>query len=229
VQVILWPILCRFLKISQVFTSAYHPQTNGMVERSNAVIGAAMATLAHSHLDKWDLYLPYIAFMMRTSGNRTTGYSPFFAIYGRDALMPLDTIFDVPPSQLVSSPQYTQIVIERLKATHQEINEKLSSVSHPELHTKSQPAPFKVGDKVYVYSPQYRKGLSQKFVPQWKGPFTVTKIIIPLVLYQIQITSHKHSHIHVQRLKRAISRQAPSSSSKALMPSAPPSLPLIVE
>jgi len=41
--------VCRILKIRTMFTTAYHPQANGMVERANRVIKDALATLSLEH------------------------------------------------------------------------------------------------------------------------------------------------------------------------------------
>jgi transposase InsO family protein len=46
-------VLTHVLGVKQVFTSAYRPTTNGQVERWNATLVDAIATLAFEH--DWDL------------------------------------------------------------------------------------------------------------------------------------------------------------------------------
>ncbi|RWS22725.1 Transposon Ty3-G Gag-Pol polyprotein-like protein, partial [Leptotrombidium deliense] len=57
----------------QQFTSAYHPQTNGNVERSHSV---------PNDLD-WDLFVDDAKYAYNTRMNRTIGKSPFEVIYNR--------------------------------------------------------------------------------------------------------------------------------------------------
>ena len=70
--------MCKQLGISRSVTSAYHPQTNGLDERTNQTQKVRMAKLVNEHQDDWDEYLEEIAFSIRTQKEATTKYSPFF-------------------------------------------------------------------------------------------------------------------------------------------------------
>ncbi|OWZ13532.1 Integrase, catalytic core protein [Phytophthora megakarya] len=43
--------------------------------------------------EDWDLYLPRVRFAYRTSYHEALGDSPFFSLYGRDPILPLDLAF----------------------------------------------------------------------------------------------------------------------------------------
>ena len=44
----------------------------------------------------WAEELDYVLWGLRTTPNRTTGYTPFFMVYGAEAVLPCDIIHDSP-------------------------------------------------------------------------------------------------------------------------------------
>lgn len=71
-------------------TSAYHPQSNGLDERLNQTIKAKLQPLVNEQTDDWDEHIDNILFAYRCSRHDTTKYTPFFLMYGREALLPID-------------------------------------------------------------------------------------------------------------------------------------------
>jgi hypothetical protein len=56
--------LCDTLGIKLKMSTAYHPQTNGLVERMNEVIATALRHYVASDQRDWPLYLPFIEFAL---------------------------------------------------------------------------------------------------------------------------------------------------------------------
>nr|XP_027235728.1 uncharacterized protein LOC113827021 [Penaeus vannamei] len=52
-----WQEVCRQLEIRCSFTIAYHPSSNGLVERTNRVVKDALAMLVADKPGRWPLYL----------------------------------------------------------------------------------------------------------------------------------------------------------------------------
>ncbi|UYV66672.1 K02A2.6-like, partial [Cordylochernes scorpioides] len=74
------------------FTSAYHPQTNGLTERLNKTLADMLSMYVDVEQRNWDAVLPYVTFAYNTSQQESSGFSPFYLIHGRDVETPLDTI-----------------------------------------------------------------------------------------------------------------------------------------
>ena len=64
------------LNIGHVKTTAFHPQSNGNLERMHSTLkNLIKTTMAENHND-WDANLKYISFAINTSVNQTTGETP---------------------------------------------------------------------------------------------------------------------------------------------------------
>ena len=82
--------LCIELGVKHQLSTAYHPQTNGLVERFNRTLCEVLAKFANERQDDWDLYIPSALFAYRTMRQGTTRHEPFYLTYGREAIMPIE-------------------------------------------------------------------------------------------------------------------------------------------
>ena len=79
--------------IERVQVSAYHPAANGMVERGHKPIVDALAKMTDGGLGNWVKNLPTVLFADRTSIHQPTGKTPFWVVYGREAVLPIEVKF----------------------------------------------------------------------------------------------------------------------------------------
>lgn len=80
--------LCSLLGIERSVTAVYHPQTNGLDEKTNDNIKRALTKLVNEKQDNWDIYLEATLFSLRSTVQTTTKYSPFALMYGREVVFP---------------------------------------------------------------------------------------------------------------------------------------------
>jgi hypothetical protein len=78
------------------FASVAHPQTNGQVERINGLICNDIKKRLTGAARAWFEQLPYVLWSLRTTPNRSTQYTPFFLVYGAEAVLPADVRFEAP-------------------------------------------------------------------------------------------------------------------------------------
>src|SRR5256886_14567823 len=78
--------LLKTFNIKHLLSSPYHPQTNGLVERFNRTLCEALAKVSEKE-NQWDEYLEQVLFAYRTTKHATTKKTPFFMIYGREAIL----------------------------------------------------------------------------------------------------------------------------------------------
>ena len=75
--------------VEQRISSAYHPQTNGLDERTNQTLVKALIKLSSSQED-WDLNIDSALYAYRIARHDSTGYSPFFLLYSRHPRKAID-------------------------------------------------------------------------------------------------------------------------------------------
>ena len=91
---------CREKRIRLDIASVAHPESNGQVERSNALVLSGIKPRLIEPLERtpgcWLEELPSVLWSLRTTPNRSTGYTPFFLVYGAEAVLPADIEHDSP-------------------------------------------------------------------------------------------------------------------------------------
>jgi hypothetical protein len=77
-----------------------HPESNGQAERANQSILHGIKPRLVVPLERaagcWAEELPSVLWGIRTTPNRSTGFTPFFPVYGTEAFMPIDIAYDSP-------------------------------------------------------------------------------------------------------------------------------------
>ncbi|POM63597.1 Hypothetical protein PHPALM_20979 [Phytophthora palmivora] len=195
------------LGIKKLFGAAYHPQTQGLVERFNGTLIGMLKMFVNEAQDDWDLYLPRVLFAYRTSYYEALKDSPFFSLYGRDPVLPLDLAFLNTnaewKSNEVAADGYTRRLVER---------QLLKAQDRHEQRLEGQvEAKFMEGDPVWVY--QYfraRRGekKTKKLAFSWHGPYRVVRAVGENA-YKIAIPSHPNRVVTIN-LSRKVEQTFPS-------------------
>jgi transposase InsO family protein len=77
-----------------------HPQTNGQVERANNMILQGLKPRIFDRLNKsarkWLQELPAVVWSLRTTPSRATRFTPFFLVYGAEAVLLTDLEYGSP-------------------------------------------------------------------------------------------------------------------------------------
>ncbi|GFW70685.1 retrovirus-related Pol polyprotein from transposon 412 [Trichonephila clavipes] len=84
--------------IDHRFTTAYHPQTNGLTERFNKTLADMLSMYVDVEQKNWDEILPFVTFAYNTAKQETTGFTPFYLLHGREAETTLDTMLPFCPN-----------------------------------------------------------------------------------------------------------------------------------
>ncbi|XP_025815525.1 uncharacterized protein LOC112892607 [Panicum hallii] len=77
-----------------------HPRTNGHVERVNGMVSQGLKPRIFNRLKKfagrWVAELPAVLWCLRTSPSRATSFTPFFMVYGSEAVLPTNLDYRAP-------------------------------------------------------------------------------------------------------------------------------------
>ena len=176
---------CQEKRIRLDLASVAHPQSNGQVERSNALVLSGIKPRLIEPLLRapgcWLDEIPAVLWSLRTTPNRSTGYTPFFLVYGAEAVLPTDIEHDSPRVAL-----YTESEAREARENDVDLLEEArelalskSAIYQQNLRRyhsrKVNPRKFREGDLV-LRLVQRTAGM-HKLSPPWEGPFIVSKAL----------------------------------------------------
>lgn len=161
--------------IQHRFSSPYHPQTNGIVERFNRTLSTTLQKYTIAFEDDWDKNIPAALFAYRTLQNNTTRHEPFFLTYGREARLPIELQLETyQETEVDFDSQLLQRIYSILEKLPDQIinarkNIHLTQEKSKERHDSKIPKfqQFNIGDKVLVYNMKQHVTHGDKFKRQW--------------------------------------------------------------
>jgi hypothetical protein len=175
---------CENSGINVRYVSVAHPRANGQVERANGMVldtfNKRLHDAANSIGVKWIKELPNALSGLRTQPSKPTGQSPYFLVYGPEAILPADVIWDSPAVEHYDegvSEDSRQVDIDGLEEAR--CAALVKSARYLEgiqrYHDRNiKERSFNAGDLV-LHRIQNTEGLHKLSSP-WEGPFTVAKV-----------------------------------------------------
>jgi transposase InsO family protein len=174
---------CGEVGIRLDLASVAHPQSNGQVERTNSIIlqgiKPRLEVPLHRAAGAWVEELPAVLWSIRTTPSSATGYTPFFLIYGAEAVLPTDVLHDTPRVTAyveADAEEARQDGLDLLEE-EREIALQRSAIYQQNMRRyhsrKVRRRSFREGDLVLRLVQQKEHKLS----PIWEGPFVISKAL----------------------------------------------------
>jgi hypothetical protein len=169
------------------YVSVANPRANGQVERANGMVLDALKKRLHDAANtkggKWIKEQPNALWGLRTQQTKPTGQSPYFLVYGSEAILLADVMWDSPIVE-----QYDEGISEDSRRVDIDGLEEarcaalVQSARYLEgiqrYHDRNvKECSFNFGDLV-LRRIQNTKGLHKLSSP-WEGPFTVARVTGP--------------------------------------------------
>ena len=177
-------VIVHIYFIRHRLTTPYNPKANGSIERANGIVGKALAKLVEAHKTDWDRKLYSATYAYNTTEKSTTGYSPFFLVYGQIPMNAIElfvktsrTVDNVSPiEELAEEARLEQIdALEEARFHAHEQTEAVQIKQKLRWDKKLSKVTIMSGDIVLVYDSRHEK-FPGKLHIRWLGPFQVTRI-----------------------------------------------------
>ena len=157
------------LKIDHNLTSVYHPQSNAKVERFHRTLHDILAKRIADNQQTWDLFLNQALAAIRFNVSESSKFSPFFLLYNRDVVLPVDNILK--PRRRYVGEEMHQIALQEQHKSFVAVRNHLRKAKkrqakYADRGTKT--IEFKVGDPVYYKNNQRKGKLDLKWKPYYR-------------------------------------------------------------
>ena len=186
--------LCKMIKSTHHYTIRYHPQANGLVERTNRVVKAALTSLVDERPRVWHQFVPELRLQLNSAVHRSTNEQPLFLMTGRHASFPVGQT-----NQITSGDNLN--FQERMR----EARDAAVTASHKARQT---------------YGKYYNRGKKGNFLPElgslvwywdhgrhtpltgrWKGPARVITRLGPVSFEVLDVLTDVRRRAHANHLK----------------------------
>ncbi|XP_037774377.1 uncharacterized protein LOC119570895 [Penaeus monodon] len=201
----------RRMGIQHQVSSAYHPESQGALERFHQTLKNMVRIYCHETDEQWDEMVPLLLFAARECVQDTLGFSPFELVFGHEVRGPLKMLKERWLDNDDRSGILNHVMDFRLKL-HRVCELARANLSEAQRRMKTwydrdaQSRSFSPGEKVLVFLPVPGQSLKARYF----GPCIVEKKLSDLN-YVIQTPGkRKQSRLcHVNQIKKYVERNDP--------------------
>ena len=169
--------LCKIARVEKSRTTPYHPMGNGQVERFNQTLLKMLGTLEDYQKSDWKAHVPTLVHAYNATFHDSTGYSPYFLMFGRDPRLAVDAFLGLNSDSLSSTTQTEHVrkLRDRLSFAYkkaQEASKKASAKHKLDYDLRARSSVLRPGDRVLVRNAGVRGKC--KLADRWeKDPYLV--------------------------------------------------------
>ena len=169
--------LCKIAGVEKSRTTPYHPMGNGQVERFNQTLLQMLGTLQENQKSDWKAHVPTLVHAYNATFHDSTGFSPYFLMFGRHPRLAIDAFLGLNSDSLNSTSQteYIRKLRDRLSFAYQkarEVSKKAGSRHKLNYDLRARSSVLRIGDRVLVKNAGIRGRC--KLADRWeKNPYIV--------------------------------------------------------
>jgi len=189
--------LCQLVGSQLHITTAHHPQSHGTVERLNASIQAMLRAFIHDE-PSWIRLLPTAQLALNTAVNRTTGVSPFKALFGFDCRSPVTSALGLNLAP-VSEPVERAALLSstdlraRINQAQHAADIRAQQLAHRRAHGRTE---FDIGEYVLLFNDSPANKLERR----WVGPYIVDSKATNLTYNVSSLIDDSVHKVHINRM-----------------------------
>lgn len=192
-------------------TTTYRPQANGAVERTNRIVADMLANYINSKGNDWPDFLQLVCFAYNTSIHASTNQTPFYILFLRDPILPIDLRMEREENIIEKNPkdisEYVQEYTQKLRDVKTIVSEIMIKAQHSQkkyadLGRNAKEHEFKVGELVMIQIDHWSGEAYHKFRAKWNGPWRIIDVIGPILTIKNLADTQKTIKINVEKVKK---------------------------
>jgi len=168
--------LNRMFGIETRLSMAFHPQTDGQMERMNQELEQYLRFFVDYRQKDWPEWFASAEFVVNNKAHSATKVSPFMANYGRELRMGGDI-------RKRGKVEKATEFVERMKKVHEEAGAALKKAQEDMKRQadkgRKETEDWKKGDRVLLSTKDlvFKERLVRKLVDQYVGPYTIEEVV----------------------------------------------------
>ena len=155
--------------VYKIYTPPYHPASNGQIEGFHAFLKACISKHITPQLE-WDDLVPLACAAYNFMPNEHSKESPFFLMFGRDPVLPLNTLLE--PKIRYMGTDINIISLESMKILYEIVATNLK-LARERGDPQKQPPPTKLQPRDMVLIQNHMRG---PFEPKYIGDYRVVSL-----------------------------------------------------
>ncbi len=168
--------LSKLFQVQKIKVQAYHPQSNGVVERLNKKIINCLRALINPYSIEWDKWIPTVKCALNAHVSAATGESPHYIIFGEDKLLPYE-LLNAEPQPIYNYDDYIAVSLNKLQLIHSRVREHMKTYREElktQQHKIAREIKIDVGHLVMAKL-HVPVAISKKLSPRFTGPYRVVE------------------------------------------------------
>lgn len=168
--------LCSIFGISKSRTTPYHPMGNGITERFNRTLLSMLGTLDNAQKANWKKHINTLVHAYNSTRHDTTGFTPFYLMFGREPVLPVDVVFGFSSSHSEDkcTTKYISELKQRLQDAYRQAQTAIKSSQQKQkcrYDIKARAITLEEGDRVLVKKVAYDG--KHKIADKWEDDIYV--------------------------------------------------------
>jgi hypothetical protein len=142
------------LGVVKIETTVNNPQSNGMLEVWHRWLAQQLTIQLPKHKRNWCDILDAVVFSFRVSESASTGFSPFYLLYGRHCRLPSDAAYGLQEPSSGSTDRYVNDMSEKLKNAYRDVQQTQQRMLDSRLawaNDRRHTVTYTPGQSVYIF------------------------------------------------------------------------------
>lgn len=186
--------LCKMIKTTHHYTIRYHPMANGLVERTNRVVKAALTALVDERPKVWHQFVPELRLQLNSAVHRSTNEQPLYLLTGRHASFPVGLTNQLTCNDNVNLQERMREARDAAVTASQKARQ-----TYGKYYNRGKSGDFlpDLGSLVWYWD----HGRHTPLTGRWKGPARVISKLGPVSFEVLDVHTDVRRRAHANHLK----------------------------
>jgi hypothetical protein len=180
------------------YTIRYHPQANGLIERTNRMVKSALTSLVNDRPRTWHQFVPELRLQINSAIHRTTGEQPLYMLTGRHANFQIgltnEAVFDENVNLQARLREARQAAVKASKEARQIYGKQYNKGKKVEFQPTE-------GALVWYFEHRHKMGGLPPLTRKWRGPARIIRRLGPVAFEIEDLETEVQFRAHLNHLK----------------------------